>query len=196
MASMLTFILADFMQLMRQHVPPHDIVRRIIANSHHSNTANNSFVTTAQDGNLGEFKDVITSMVITDIQDTILYATVKGTCNVDVSSLLQVKGKLIRKAKRFEELSTTKLTQLEHQYQSASDHNGLENATDDDESSNPIQQAISRQLPNRPSRAVPNTPTTANSSTAVGETERMIVYTSHELELLGRKRIFQLYKVS
>ena len=203
-ATMLTFILADFMQLMRQHVPPHDIVRRIIANSHHSispsSNRGNSIVVTSQDGNLGEFKDVITSMVITDIQDTILYTTVMATFNIDVSSMLQVKGKLIRKGKRYDELSTSKLTQLESQYQHslANGINDGDNTPDiENESHNSIQQAINRQLPSRPNRAIPNTPSTVTTNNqSSNELEKVITYTAEELELLGRKRVFQSYKVS
>lgn len=116
-ALLLSNILQDFMNVMRVYVPPSQIVRRIIntgadidsgsssASSPHSHSSHT-------DSTLGEFKDVITSMVATDAEDYRLADTMKSISATDLFELLKQKGKIIRRGKRFDDVARAKRMEI------------------------------------------------------------------------------------
>ena len=92
---LLTNILQDFMNIMRDFVPPQDIVRRVIGDgdgdSNKNNTTNSSS-NNSSGSTLGEFKEVITSMVIADVQELALSHTIQRICKEDLTVLSKSKG--------------------------------------------------------------------------------------------------------
>lgn len=159
------------MLLMRNHVAPHDIVRRILGNS----------TRTIQDGTLGEYKEVITSMVITDIQETVMYTTVKRNCSMDVLLLVNEKGKVMRKGKRYDEKQAKTLYNQQSLLSITNNNKDKQLLEWEKEEGGSVSVAMTRQLPEipKPLPVPPHTPP----------------WTLQSLNQHGRKHVIEQYKV-
>lgn len=223
-ALLLSNILQDFMNIMRLYVSPSDIVRRIINTSadHMSgcgtlgSTGLSSGHSSHSDSTLGEFKEVITSMVATDSQEYRLCDTMKGICAADLFELLKVKGRGLRKGRRHGPQEIARARRMEQN--SDSGCSGLVDGADNDGGdvvTKPLPGVPSlpmrRQLPSRPSstnlNAASNNTGSATASSATGagivstssgskvSHTDVVVYSPHLLKELGRRSQLLRYRV-
>lgn len=208
-ALLLTNILQDFMNIMRLYVPPSDIVRRIINTSADgSGSGSGSPVpgyggagsvaggghSSHTDSTLGEFKEVITSMVATDAQEYRVSVTMQGVCGTDVCNLLKAKGRMTRKGRRYEDLAAARR---------AAEGGGSADAATSEEGDKPLPKLPSspgrRQLPSRPSSQNLNSSSAAGAGGSpgtafVGPTSDAIVYTPSLLRERGRRDRVQKFQ--
>jgi hypothetical protein len=197
-ALLLSNVLQDFMNVMRLYVAPSYIVRRIINTSADGDGSSGRRAgghSAHTDSTLGEFKDVITSMVATDAEEFRLAHTLRAIAAGDLFELLKAKGRAMRRAHRHSDLARAR-RQAGTTATATGGTDGDVGLTLYQDAEKPLPKPpgspVGRQLPSRPSNLSlgaqsASPPAGSDSSYGDGGGSNVMVYSPSLLREMGRR---------